>query len=395
MTGAPPGDAGREPRRDAPPPRVSLYAWLPASLLCAVYAAILLRLVQLGAWPVLADGGLAGIDFVPLYVAGGLARAGEAAQAYDWGVLLDLQRAAGGPGTGGWLNPPTFFLVMAPLSALPYAVAFATWIAGTAAVYALGLWRAFGHPAAVPLGFAAPATLFCVWLGQSGLLAAGLLGLCLALIDRRPVLAGILLGLLTYKPHLGLLFPLLLAAGGHWRSFLAAAATTLAMAALSLLLFGAEAWLAFLFSIGTTGDIYFGGAEPACSVHGAVLHGTGSQALAVALHAAAALAAAAAALSLWRRGAGGPAEARAAAAIAAGLLVTPYAFVADAALLAMAAAFLARAGLRDGFLPGEPLGLLAASALPLLFALAKAPVAVPAAAALLLLLALRRARRAG
>jgi hypothetical protein len=230
-------------------------------------------------------------------------------------------------------------------------------------------------------------------LGQSGMLAGGLLALSLALLWRRPVLAGIALGLLTYKPHLGLLFPLLLLAGRHWAAFLAASATTLALALLSALAFGTDAWAAFLGSIGTTGSIYLGGAQPVCSVHGVVLAWTGDARLAAALHGAVLLAVAGPVLLAWRRGRAAP-EALAAAAIAAGMLATPYVFVSDAVLLTVAAIFLLRAGLREGMLPGEAPALLLAVLLPALVA-AGVPAAVPAASLLLAALALRRCRRAG
>jgi arabinofuranan 3-O-arabinosyltransferase len=43
------------------------------------------------------------------------------------------------------------------------------------------------------------------------------------------VLAGICLGLLTYKPQFGLLFPIALIAVGHWRVFVSASVTAIAM----------------------------------------------------------------------------------------------------------------------------------------------------------------------
>lgn len=50
---------------------------------------------------------------------------------------------------------------------------------------------------------------------QNGFLSAGLFGGALVLLERRPVLAGALFGLLTYKPHLGLLVPIVLIADWH------------------------------------------------------------------------------------------------------------------------------------------------------------------------------------
>ena len=76
------------------------------------------------------------------------------------------------------------------------------------------------------------------------------------MIERRPALAGVLIGLLTYKPHLGLLFPIALIAGGHWRAFATATIAAVLIAAASWLVFGSESWNAFFASIGHTSQAF-------------------------------------------------------------------------------------------------------------------------------------------
>ena len=66
----------------------------------------------------------------------------------------------------------------------------------------------------------------------------------MALLGRRPVIAGLLLGALVVKPHLALLVPFWLAAGGQWRAFLAAGASALCLLAISWLAFGTGTMLA-------------------------------------------------------------------------------------------------------------------------------------------------------
>ena len=84
-------------------------------------------------------------------------------------------------------------------------------------------------------------------LGFAGCVcAAALLIGGLANLDRRPVLSGVLFGILTIKPQLGLLLPLVLVLTGRWRTIFAAAASAAAMVAATSLLYGPEIWTAYL-----------------------------------------------------------------------------------------------------------------------------------------------------
>jgi hypothetical protein len=65
-------------------------------------------------------------------------------------------------------------------------------------------------------------------------------------LDRRPVLVGVLIGLLTLKPQLGLLFPVMLAASGRWRVFVVAALTAVLIVAVTAAVFGPQTWIDYL-----------------------------------------------------------------------------------------------------------------------------------------------------
>jgi arabinofuranan 3-O-arabinosyltransferase len=106
-----------------------------------------------------------------------------------------------------------------------------------------------GQRIGILLACAFPAVLSNFVVGQNGFLSAALLGGALGLMERRPVLAGCLLGLLTYKPHLGMLFPLVLIASGRWRVFFAAAAVAMLVGVTSWAAFGAGTWTAFIHSL--------------------------------------------------------------------------------------------------------------------------------------------------
>ena len=172
--------------------------------------------------------------------------------------------------------------------------------------------------------------------------------------------------------------------------------TAVVLAAASWLAFGTEAWAAFIASGGgNAARMLATGHEVSPriqSVHAFVTRATGREGLAMLLHGAVAVVAAAAALRLWLRRPEGPEEARAAAAIAAAFLATPYVWGYDMPAIGMAALFLARAGLREGFLPGERALILLACLLPGVLAVQQNPLVGPVAWALVLALAWRRDR---
>ncbi|MDJ0930227.1 glycosyltransferase family 87 protein [Breoghania sp.] len=68
-------------------------------------------------------------------------------------------------------------------------------------------------------------------------------------------LAGIVIGLLTYKPQLGVLIPVALLVAGYWRTIFGAAVSTLLFALASWLAFGSEPWLVFIAQAYVGGEI--------------------------------------------------------------------------------------------------------------------------------------------
>ncbi|MFH6781750.1 MULTISPECIES: glycosyltransferase family 87 protein [Methylobacterium] len=192
-----------------------------------------------------------GRDFINNWVGPQLAASGRLATLFD----LDAYQAAIGTAFGAplpfhnWSYPPFTLLLLRPLSQLPYFAALALWTAGLFAAFAavtLSRVAPGRRLRALVLLALAPACLINAVGGQNGFLTAALFLGGLIALDRRPVLAGILFGLLTCKPHLGLVLPLALLALGAWRTIAAAAATALALVGASLLAFGAEPWRHYL-----------------------------------------------------------------------------------------------------------------------------------------------------
>lgn len=198
-----------------------------------------------------------GADFVQFHAAARLALDERLLAVFS---LADVQAMARSmfPGIQDlflWFYPPTFLLVVLPLGLLPYPAAGATFMAASGALYLFAASRLVAHRSWPLVALALPAAFLNVVHGQNGFLTTALLGLGLMGVPTRPILAGALLGLASFKPHLGILVPLLLIAGGHSRAFVSAGLATALFAALSALAFGPEAWIAFAGNLAVIGDI--------------------------------------------------------------------------------------------------------------------------------------------
>jgi hypothetical protein len=367
---------------------------LPLSLAVLLgYVGFLTWLALTRRWLVDADGFPMAGDFVSWWSAGRMAIEGRAPEAYDW-ILHKQVQVAHAIGRDfqdffGWHNPPPYFLLVIPFALPPYVAGWLGWVVVTALLFAAAL-RLVLPGRLVVAALAAPATLVCALVGQNGFLTAALMAACLGLLDRRPWLAGICLGVLTVKPQFGVLFPLFLLAEKRWATFAAASITTVLLALISLLLFGAETWAAFLGSVDKTNQaLLAGGAswDKLQSLYALAYRVTGDARSAMAVHMALAGVILLLMVRQWR-GTATPAR-RAAALAAASLLVSPYAYVYDAVVLTTAAAFLVKDGQARGFRPGEK-GLVALGCtMPALF-VTFGSLATPLGAVLLLALALDR-----
>lgn len=376
--------------------------WLDGRRLAAAGGAVvLLYLMLLVAGTVLRADAPPPTDFLAFLSAARLAAAGQAAIAYDWAAFQQVQAGVLGSGADavggvlGWLNPPHFLFMVLPLAPFGYGWAWLVWVVATASLLAGACWSVLPRPVAPIAVLAAPATLLTASVGQNGMLVAALFAWTFAVLDRRPVLAGVALGLLTVKPQFGLLLPLLLVLTGRWRAFAAAAGVALATMMASWATFGTEAWAAFLPSLGGNAGRMLGGeVSPRIQSVYAHLAGLGAgQGLAMAGHAMVALAAVAVTLRLWLARPTAPEDARAAAAIAASYLLTPYVWGYDLPAIAVAALFLARGALREGWLPAEKALLLLACLLPALLIPMQTPLVAPVAWVIVLWLAWRRGVR--
>jgi Glycosyltransferase family 87 len=185
-----------------------------------------------------------GRDFLNLWMYGRAVLDIDPARFYDIATYNGELARLLGPGYPGqnWPNPPTALVVMAPFGFLAYFPALIAWFAiGILAFYLAGR-REVSDARILAVVLVSPAALLCVISGQSSFLTTAALLAIFASLDKRPVIAGVLIGLLTVKPQLGVLFPFALIASGRWRVFWWAAVSTLALIAISVALGGQDGW---------------------------------------------------------------------------------------------------------------------------------------------------------
>ena len=339
-------------------------------------------------------------DFGVFWGAAYLALSGHPADAYQSSHLQSAVKTIipiVTEGSYGWFYPPNFFLFISPLALVPYLYAYLVFMLLTLAVYVIVVQRIFpGRDALWCLaGFSG------VWvnllLGQNAFLTAALAGAALMQLGRRPVLSGVLIGFLSIKPQLALLFPVVLVALGAWRTFLVAAVVGLSTMLAATTILGVDvltSWwenlgLAKVFlEIGGTGywmkmPTMFAFLRILGAPVGMAYAGHGLIAVGVVI-------------AVWWVWKNCTEDALRNAALTTGsLLVSPYLFEYDLAWLALPIAWMAKTGLSRGWLSWEREILILCWLLPfLMMVLARLmPIQVAPWVLLALLgLILRRAR---
>lgn len=196
-------------------------------------------------------------DFVNYWMAGRLTLSGELGHLFPT-ELYQAKLAAAFPDliteVRGWSYPPHFILVCLPFGLLPYPVAYAAFMFLT-----LGFWvfasvkgvayfapHADGATRAMVVAFTLPFIVSQITLGQNGFLIGGAFILALIYRHDRPWITGLMLAILTMKPHLGVLWPVLLLIEKNWRAIFWGAGFTVAVLGLSVVVLGPEAWQAFI-----------------------------------------------------------------------------------------------------------------------------------------------------
>lgn len=296
-----------------------------------------------------------GRDFSHYWVAATLALAGNPGAVFDFPKLRVAQQAVFGPEASlPWLYPPTFLLLVMPLALLPYLVSLAVWLLTTLGGYLWTIRRIAPHPLTPWLTLAFPGAFQNFYFGQNGFLSATLLGSGLLLLNRLPFTGGLLLGLLSYKPHLAVLLPLALVAGRRWRALLGMVSAAAGLALASVVFLGAAVWVAFWRNLPLAVQLLGSDQLPLVqmpTVYAAIRLLGGGLPAARFLQGAVMLAVAAVVVWVWFKG--GSFTAQASLLVLGLLLFSPYAFAYDLALLALPLAWWGWEGYTKGWWPGE------------------------------------------
>jgi hypothetical protein len=343
------------------------------------YSLILLAIavIAMAGWIAMSDGLIdrngkpIGTDFSDIYAAGELTWRGKPADAYNPALQHEAEKATfGGRAVPffGWHYPPFFFAIAVLVAALPYAWGLALWLAASLAAFLATIRAILPRAETLLIATAFPAVFVNVGHGQNGFLTAALLGGALQLLDRRPWIAGVLIGLLAYKPQFGVLIPVALVASQRWSTIAAAMATIAALVAISFATLGNGVWHAFIDSMNFTQTVVLeqGGTgwEKIQSIFSAARNWGADVKTAYAIQTALAVTLAATLAWLWHSDTAF--DLKASALATASLLATPYVLDYDLVVLAIAIAFFARHGFARGFRDYEISLLAAAWIVPLL-----------------------------
>lgn len=280
-----------------------------------------------------------------LYIPERMFQANMAAAQAAYGGRLN-ERQARSVGFSPWMYPPFFIFFIYPLALLPYLASLAAWLIVTAMPYWLAMAQALRRQSATLLAFASPPAFYNLIFGQTGFLSGGLIGLGLSQLYARPVVAGVCIGLASFKPHLGVLIPFALVAGEHWKPFGIATITVVSLIAASVLAFGMDPWYGLIGTLEFYGQGFEAGAYSywdLVTVQGMFRLAGAGMSMAWTAQSAAAAAALAAVLWAWRHRGSRPAHLGLQTAVlcSSTLLAVPMAYSYDLVLLMPAAAWIA------------------------------------------------------
>jgi alpha-1,2-mannosyltransferase len=381
------------------PVRRRLNGWLIGGYLATILMAVQFYGVLFNAYQSWQKHGHpGGWDFLTFWAASRLTLDGKPLAAYSWPAIRHTAQQLSPDIVlpGPWFYPPNFLLLARPFAWVPAPVAYVLFTVLSTALFVFLMRRALPvrHMLVWILGFPG------IWLnaaqGQNAAVTASLALAAFLSMRKRPVLAGVFIGLLSIKPHLAILFPLALACAGMWTTFIAAAVTAALFTAVSVAVFGIDIVPVFLHGLSEANGYIANGTLPwnqTASLFATLRMAHVPTGPAYVAQACQALAAICAVAWVWRKSKA--LEVRATALVAGTFMISPYIYNYDALWLGIPLALVTARAMRDGWLRGELVILCAAWLYPQMADLLSLHYGIgpgPVVFASLIFLAVRRAR---
>ena len=210
-------------------------------MILAVIAAINFACLRIGQ-------AIIGIDYADYYAAGRMVINGDIGQIYNMEAHHAVLESLFGriPYLLEWIYPPTFLLPIVPLSYLPFDVSLVVWLVLSFIPAALAVYVLTGKNKLAPLCFLAfPGTFLNIRWGQNGFLTAALFGFGVYFAESSPLLAGLMFGLLTFKPQMAIFPFIILLLLKKWKTLGWSVAFASAFAVLTGGIFGFQTWIDF------------------------------------------------------------------------------------------------------------------------------------------------------
>jgi alpha-1,2-mannosyltransferase len=278
-----------------------------------------------------------GGDFSAFWASSHVLLTSDAADVYDDSIMFAAEKSVAGVDYRNPIfYPPTFFFIIAPLALVSYIPSLILWITSTFSVFLYVMYRFAPHALTIWLTLSFPGAFQNAIHGHNGFVTASILGLAFLLIGKRPFAAGLVLGLLSFKPHLVMLIPLFLFAGRAWRTLAGMGISVVALVAASAIFFGPDSWVRFFEKIPLMLHLMKGGflqMHQLVSTVGALLLAGVSYPAAILIHVLVAMIGIGLTVVTWYRNR--PGYVRHSLLVLAIFLVTPYANSYDLTLLGL------------------------------------------------------------
>ncbi|PHQ63506.1 MAG: hypothetical protein COC10_05810 [Sphingobium sp.] len=224
----------------AVPRPLNWFMWASATVLGVVL--ILLDLMQLDGLRLSKARLIVGRDFLNVWTGGNLALSGQLDKLYDYDAYRTWQMAIFGVlDPYNYSYPPQSLFLAMPFAELPYLPALILWTVAGATFF---MWAAKPYMASLPnwLAIATPAAVVNIWCGHYGFVIGALWLLFFRSLNRAPIRSGVIAGLMTLKPHLGLLIAATLIYRRKGKVIGFAIIVTLALILLSSFAFDFDLW---------------------------------------------------------------------------------------------------------------------------------------------------------